>query len=52
MFFNLRTLKCEETCGDGRNSGLNECDDGNLIDGDGCSALCFIEEDFKCEGGN
>jgi len=25
-----------------------ECDDGNLIYGDGCDSRCMIEEPFKC----
>ena len=28
-----------------------ECDDGNLLDGDGCSGLCEVEPGFKCSGG-
>lgn len=30
------------------NLGLKHCDDGNLIDGDGCSSTCFIEPGFTC----
>lgn len=30
-------------CGDGRISGAEQCDDGNNVNGDGCSALCLIE---------
>ncbi len=30
-------------CGDGILDPGEECDDGNLIDGDGCSALCELE---------
>ena len=26
----------------------NECDDGNLLDGDGCSASCRVETDYFC----
>ena len=29
-----------------------ECDDGNLIDGDGCSKDCKIEEGYVCSGGS
>ena len=25
-----------------------KCDDGNLIDGDGCSSKCLVEEGFEC----
>jgi len=28
-----------------------ECDDGNVVDGDGCSASCFIEPGYECHGG-
>lgn len=38
-----------EDCGDGLNMGINECDDGNLINGDGCSSECRIEAGFECE---
>jgi cysteine-rich repeat protein len=37
-----------EKCGDGLNLGINECDDGNLIDSDGCSSTCKIEAGFEC----
>ena len=30
-------------CGDDTQEAPEECDDGNLIDWDGCSALCIIE---------
>ncbi len=36
-------------CGDGLTSGLEECDDGNAIDGDCCSAICLVE---ACDDGN
>lgn len=42
---------CYEGCGDGRNYGLHACDDGNRIDGDGCSETCEIEKDYYCRGG-
>ncbi|MEX1363559.1 MAG: DUF4215 domain-containing protein, partial [Nannocystaceae bacterium] len=32
------------TCGDGRIASDEECDDGNNVDGDGCSAQCLIED--------
>jgi cysteine-rich repeat protein len=45
---------CTETCGDGRNyhSFANECDDGNTVDGDGCSSSCTVETGWTCIGGN
>jgi cysteine-rich repeat protein len=30
-------------CGDGTVGGSEECDDGNTVSGDGCSATCVIE---------
>ena len=36
-------------CGNGILEAGEECDDGNLINGDGCSSLCFTEE---CGDGN
>jgi cysteine-rich repeat protein len=32
------------TCGDGLVSGSEACDDGNRVDGDGCSADCLSDE--------
>eukprot|EP00826_Nyctotherus_ovalis_P047315 TRINITY_DN5429_c0_g1_i20.p1 TRINITY_DN5429_c0_g1~~TRINITY_DN5429_c0_g1_i20.p1 ORF type:complete len:529 (-),score=105.27 TRINITY_DN5429_c0_g1_i20:544-2130(-) len=40
--------KCKEICGDGLNMGEYECDDGNVANGDGCSAECTVEEGFAC----
>jgi fibro-slime domain-containing protein len=44
------TQACTTRCGDG-NIDLNlgeQCDDSNLFDGDGCSAVCIIEPGFDC----
>ncbi len=35
-------------CGDGSISHDEQCDDGNLIDGDGCSSTCLYEAGFSC----
>ncbi|CDW73786.1 UNKNOWN [Stylonychia lemnae] len=45
---------CSEICGDGRNFKLvaNQCDDGNNINGDGCSSTCQIESGYYCVGGS
>ena len=32
-----------EYCGDGQVNGNEECDDGNTVDGDGCSSTCTTE---------
>ncbi|TNM97688.1 hypothetical protein fugu_013934 [Takifugu bimaculatus] len=37
-------------CGDGLIQGLEECDDSNLLDGDGCSKKCRMEAGFNCKG--
>ena len=42
---------CKDVCGDGKKI-LDECDDGNLVDGDGCSSNCQIEEHFTCVDGD
>eukprot|EP00826_Nyctotherus_ovalis_P010754 TRINITY_DN12818_c0_g1_i3.p1 TRINITY_DN12818_c0_g1~~TRINITY_DN12818_c0_g1_i3.p1 ORF type:complete len:280 (+),score=64.22 TRINITY_DN12818_c0_g1_i3:77-916(+) len=46
------SFECEEICGDGKNMGTHECDDGNTKDNDGCSSKCTIEPYYKCSGGN
>lgn len=35
-------------CGDGLQTGPEECDDGGVVDGDGCSATCKLELDVFC----
>lgn len=35
-------------CGDGVKSGAEECDDGNLASGDGCSSACLLELGWQC----
>ena len=42
---------CQEICGDGKNYGIYQCDDGNTVSGDGCSKLCSIETGYVCSGG-
>jgi cysteine-rich repeat protein len=37
-------VECDVVCGDGTTSGDEECDDDNTVSGDGCSAICQIEE--------
>lgn len=39
------------TCGDGNLDTTEECDDGNTVDGDGCSATCTLEETEECGNG-
>lgn len=40
---------CVEICGDGVLYVL-ACDDGNTVDGDGCSSTCTIEAGWTCSG--
>lgn len=42
---------CTETCGDGLHMGLDACDDGNGVSGDGCSSLCVWEAGYSCGSG-
>jgi hypothetical protein len=40
-------------CGDGvLQAHYEECDDGRTDDGDGCSALCLVEEGWTCDLGS
>jgi cysteine-rich repeat protein len=43
---------CIEICGDGFNFGMVQCDDGNLVNGDGCDSKCFVEKGWACSGGS
>jgi len=36
------------TCGNGAREGTEQCDDGDTISGDGCSASCTIESGWNC----
>ena len=41
-------------CGDGsfetHTDPVEECDDGNLVSGDGCNDSCTVENDYSCSG--
>lgn len=42
---------CMDTCGDGSVQlapRVYQCDDGNNVDGDGCSSKCFVEDGNTC----
>jgi len=42
---------CEPVCGDGKKEDYYEaCDDGNLMNGDGCSSVCEKESGWTCLG--
>lgn len=40
----------EPVCGNGKIEAPEACDDGNTVDGDGCSATCTIEAGYGCTG--
>lgn len=39
------------TCGNGVKEGSEQCDDGNLVDGDGCTSTCRNEGGNQCPPG-
>ena len=46
---------CTDTCGDGLvvlRSSPSYCDDGNKVNGDGCSQNCLTEHTWTCLGGS
>ncbi len=43
------TRACDSFCGDGMRLGAEQCDDGNLVPGDGCSPDCLFEDGFVCD---
>ena len=49
--FSLDTANnlCSEVCGDGMAGGNETCDDGNVINGDGCSSVCQVENTYFCQ---
>ncbi|CAD8195848.1 unnamed protein product [Paramecium pentaurelia] len=48
--FILIDNECVNQCGNGMlNNKYEQCDDGNLIGGDGCSFFCIEEDTFKCQ---
>jgi proprotein convertase subtilisin/kexin type 5 len=40
--------RCLIKCGDKNREDNEECDDGNIEDGDGCSSDCKVEPGFVC----
>ena len=38
------------SCGENQRELGEQCDDGNVLDGDGCSSLCTIEDESSCVG--
>ena len=49
LAYDQGTEQCEvQICGDGYVQTGEECDDGNLVSGDGCSSSCAMESGFYC----
>jgi cysteine-rich repeat protein len=40
----------QEICGNGAAEGTEQCDDGNLVAGDGCNQSCQLENAWYCSG--
>ena len=43
-----KTQACSTTCGNGNIETGEDCDDGNQLNGDGCSSACKVEAGFSC----
>jgi cysteine-rich repeat protein len=46
--YNYQDLTGEACCGNGLKTASEQCDDGNLVDGDGCSSACTVEVGWNC----
>jgi fibro-slime domain-containing protein len=42
------TRACDTSCGNGNKEMGEDCDDGNMANGDGCSSTCKVESGFTC----
>ena len=42
--------QCEIACGNGEINTGETCDDGGVVNGDGCSSICTIETGWTCSG--
>jgi cysteine-rich repeat protein len=47
--FDLGEVPPVKFCGDFLIDGAEECDDGNIVNGDGCSSVC-LNENLTCDG--
>ncbi|DBA68967.1 TPA: hypothetical protein ACH3X2_013140 [Trebouxia sp. C0005] len=45
-----RVVGPQQVCGNGIVEGLEQCDDGDSVGADGCSATCQVEEGYECSG--
>src|SRR3989344_2186408 len=48
--FEIVSAVLAPTCGDSDKAPTEQCDDGNDMGGDGCSAACLVESGFSCAG--
>ncbi|CAD8146759.1 unnamed protein product [Paramecium octaurelia] len=46
--YHIVDSQCVPICGDAIKVEQEECDDGNLIIGDGCDEMCKIESGYQC----
>lgn len=46
----MADLSCQPKCGDNYVLKVENCDDGNLFNGDDCSSSCTIDQDWVCKG--
>jgi cysteine-rich repeat protein len=44
----FKTHHYTSTCGNGKHDAGEYCDDGNEVDGDGCSSACMLEPGWIC----
>ncbi|CAD8117276.1 unnamed protein product [Paramecium primaurelia] len=50
LYSNFENNTCYSKCGDGIMSVDEECDDSNILNGDGCDRSCRLEKQFICKG--
>ncbi|MEO1172041.1 MAG: DUF4215 domain-containing protein, partial [Myxococcota bacterium] len=44
----VERFECASYCGDAHRSRFEACDDGNVVNGDGCNDICQLEPLFLC----
>jgi cysteine-rich repeat protein len=49
LFVAVRFDPCAAVCGNARLDSGEQCDDGEIVSGDGCDSVCMIEPGFACE---
>ena len=42
--------RCASPCGNANLNFGEQCDDGNTLNGDGCSGVCMVENGWRCSG--